>query len=826
MRRDGAPLHQQSALRNTASLHTVSYFGGKVIEHVKIYAVVWGAGTYAPEVTASSPPSISNFFAGITNSRYLDWLHEYDTNVTPVGGGSGTNQIIGRGTFGGLFTITPSAQHNGAVIDDENDIQPELAAQIHAGHLPAPDANTEYFLFFRHGQEITEGGMDSVHDFCAYHNTFGPPDYANEVYYGVVPDQSDGGCGIEPTAFQNLTSTVSHELIESISDAEIGLASTFASPLGWYDEAENEEIADICQPVGTGNGTVLGGDNVSYTVQLGWSDAQNACVATSGSVPAGTAPDPPTNATASGGIGHVTVSWAAPANTGGNPITDFRVTASPGGEVIDVGGTTTSATFTDLSLGATYTFTVTATNAVGTGTASDPSNPAAPASAPGAPTAVRSAAGNGVVSLAWTAPGSDGGSAIVGYTITPYVGTKALTPVLSNDTGTSATVSGLTNGATYTFRVAARNDLGTGPKSAPSGAATPLATTGMAIGDAHACAILTYRSTVACWGLNSSGQLGDGTTNAHFTPVAVTGLSNVRGLTLGGAFSCALLNAGTVRCWGRGTSGQLGNGAKTSSPTPVVVSGLSGVAAIAAGHQHVCALLAAKTVKCWGDNSSGQLGDHTSTARTTPVSVPGLTNVAAITAGGNQSCALLATRVVKCWGANTFGQLGDGSTANRNSPVTVADITAAIGVATRGSHTCAVLGNGSVRCWGLNSSGELGIGSHTNERVPVTVGRLTGARAIAAGDTETCALLANATVACWGANSYGQLGNGTTTVRTTPGLVTSMTAVARVVCGTNDVLVRRTNGGLRMWGENNTGQLGRGVISNPNPTAASVRGLS
>ena len=817
---------QQPALRNASLAHTVSYFGGKVIPHVKVYAVVWGPGTYQPEVTASSAPSVSNFFTGITNSRYLDWMHEYDTNVTPVGGGSGTNQTIGRGTFGGLFTITPAAGNNGATIDDATNIQPELNAQIHAGHLPAPDANSEYFLFFRQNQVITEGGMNSVTDFCAYHNTFGPPSFASEAYYTVVPFQTGGGCGSEATSFGNLTSTVGHELIESVSDPEIGLASDFAPPLGWYDQSENEEIADLCESVGSGDGSVLGGDGISYFVQLGWSDAQNGCVVNSGSVPAGTVPGAPTSVVATTGVGNVTVTWTAPGDDGGNPITDYRVAATPGSAVVDVDGTQTTATVTGLTVGTQYTFTVTAITGVGAGNASTPSNQAGPATVPGAPTNANGAPGNASVSVSWTAPVADGGSAITGYTVTPFVGTTALAAHVFNVTATTETINGLTNGTRYTFRVKARNVLGSSAPSSPTPEVAPLATTAMAIGDAHTCAVLTAGRTVACWGLNHSGQLGDGSTTSRSVPVAVTGLSNVRVLALGGAHSCALSNNGTVSCWGRGTSGQLGNGNATSSSSPVAVSGLSGVTAIAAGRLHTCALLAGHTVECWGDNSVGELGDQSTTQRNAPVPVHGLSGVVLIAAASNQTCALLASHTVKCWGWNSAGQLGDGSTTNRTAPVTVVGISTAVGVATSGAHSCAVLSNGTAKCWGLNSNGELGIGSLGTHHTPVAVSGLRGVRSIAAGDSSTCALLTNATLECWGNNTWGELGDATIVARrTTPVPVRIATSVVSVGCGIGAAIERRSNGGLRTWGRNDFGQLGKGNTTDPNNTIAKVVGL-
>ena len=95
--------------------------------------------------------------------------------------------------------------------------------------------------------------------------------------------------------------------------------------------------------------------------------------------------------------------------------------------------------------------------------------------APGAPTGVTATAGNGSANVSWTAPSSNGGSAITSYTVTPYVGSTAQTPitVTGSPPATSTTVTGLTNGTAYTFTVSATNTIGTGPASAPSNAVTP-----------------------------------------------------------------------------------------------------------------------------------------------------------------------------------------------------------------------------------------------------------------------------------------------------------------------------------------------------------------
>ena len=195
-----------------------------------------------------------------------------------------------------------------------------------------------------------------------------------------------------------------------------------------------------------------------------------------------TAPGAPTGVTATAGNGSASVSWTAPSN-GGSAITSYTVTPYIGSTAqtpVTVTGNppATSTTVTGLTNGTAYTFTVSATNAIGTGPASAASNAVTPSppTAPGAPTGVTATAGNGSASVSWIAP-SNGGSAITSYTVTPYIGSTAQTPVTvtGNPPATSTTVTGLTNGTAYTFTVSATNAIGTGPASAASNAVTPAA---------------------------------------------------------------------------------------------------------------------------------------------------------------------------------------------------------------------------------------------------------------------------------------------------------------------------------------------------------------
>ncbi|MCE2771265.1 MAG: fibronectin type III domain-containing protein [Saprospiraceae bacterium] len=182
-----------------------------------------------------------------------------------------------------------------------------------------------------------------------------------------------------------------------------------------------------------------------------------------------TIPGAPTSVVATAGNASASVAFTAPASNGGSAITGYTVTSSPGS--ITATGATSPINVTGLTNGTAYTFTVIATNAVGNSLASSTSTavtPVAPITAPGAPTSVVATAGNASASVAFTAPASNGGSAITGYTITSSPGSITATGATS-----PINVTGLTNGTAYTFAVIATNAVGNSVASAASTAVTP-----------------------------------------------------------------------------------------------------------------------------------------------------------------------------------------------------------------------------------------------------------------------------------------------------------------------------------------------------------------
>lgn len=316
---------------------------------------------------------------------------------------------------------------------------------------------------------------------------------------------------------------------------------------------------------------------------------------------------------------------------------------------------------------------------------------------------------------------------------------------------------------------------------------------------------LSSGGSVACWGDNTAGAVGDGTTVDRLRPVTTQALGGaavavaVGGTPTFGAHACALFASGDARCWGAGDAGQLGVADAATSALPVLVDALGaltsdagrtgdGGAFVTAGGAFTCAT-AGGPVFCWGSNDSGQLGDGTQDTRSTPAPVSEISGVLALTAGEAHACALTAATGVRCWGANAYGQLGSSSFGReaQATPVKVDSSDGAIGVAAGGRHTCMIKASGRVLCFGANGSGQLGNGTTSSSPFngkgipePVSWGAIAEPQAVtvAAGSAHTCVIAVGGAVYCWGANEAGQLGDGTTTTHPSPVAVRSVPANA------------------------------------------------
>jgi alpha-tubulin suppressor-like RCC1 family protein len=356
------------------------------------------------------------------------------------------------------------------------------------------------------------------------------------------------------------------------------------------------------------------------------------------------------------------------------------------------------------------------------------------------------------------------------------------------------------------------------------------------IGDALAVAagvdfgcVLRRDGTVACWGANGSGQLGDGSTTARTSPVAVAGLTSVTALTAGRAHVCAQRSNGTVWCWGANGGGQLGDGSLTNRGTASAVVGLSGVRSVRAGLDHTCAVLTGGAVRCWGANGSAQVSGAVAAAQVSaPVAVAGLTTATAVNGYEHHSCAVNAAAEVYCWGDNAWGEVSVRGTEGQCEPARVTGLSGvtqlvsyAVSGAEGGWFKCALQGDGRVFCWtgAAGYAPVLGDGSTSPRVTPRPVSGVSDATQLTAGGSFVCVLRRGGTVACWGRNAEGQLGQAGGMPSAVPVAVSGLTGVAEVRAGRAHACARTTDNRVACWGYNYDGQLGRGTTGNsPVPT--------
>ena len=478
-------------------------------------------------------------------------------------------------------------------------------------------------------------------------------------------------------------------------------------------------------------------------------------------------------------------------------------------------------------------------------------------------------------------------------------GLSAVSAIASGDLHSIALKS---SGAVSTWGYNGLGQLGDGTTTSRSSATTVTGITAIAIGGGgeHTLVVLSGGAMKA-WGQNANGQLGDGAlTASEVNPVSVSTVTSMSSTAGGTAFSLARKSDGTVWAWGLNASGQLGDGTLTQRPAPVQLTGITSVSVIAPGSAHSISLKNDGTVWTWGVNANGQLGDGTTNSKSGPAQLTGLPSIGAIGAGAAHSVAVGTDGSVWSWGYNAFGQLGDGTVTDRWTPVKVAEagfvwkvgtpiFTPGPGVyfanqsvqllsATSGAtiryttdgtdpgtsatatlytnspisvtlpmtlraiarmtglpdsniatgiynkvsvttaaagflHTVVLSSAGTVWAWGYNGQGQLGDGTTTTRVLPVQVSALSGVVSVAAGAYHTLALKSDGTVWAWGYNASGQLGNGNTNSQSAPVQVTGLTSVSAIASGYLHSIALKSDGTVWAWGDNTDGELGDGTTT-------------
>ncbi len=346
----------------------------------------------------------------------------------------------------------------------------------------------------------------------------------------------------------------------------------------------------------------------------------------------------------------------------------------------------------------------------------------------------------------------------------------------------------------------------------------------VAVGGDFTCALIS--GGVKCWGDNTYGELGNGTTTSSLAPVSVSNLTSgvskiVAAMASGtpSGFACALKSDNTIWCWGYGGDGELGNGGTSNSSTPVEVA-ISGTplkaTQISSEGDEICAITAGGALYCWGGG-----GSYMPSSSTPQLLSPGAISVAD---DGSHACVVETGGDLKCFGNNGYDDLGDGSPTvsdyPTSSPAQVYGLSSGVtstAVATLAS--CAVA-SGAVECWSTVGYGE------ANSSLPAAVGAplTSGVASVmgAASNSGFFALTTSGALYGWGDggccpahNNHGLFANGTTTTSynySSPGEIISSGVQSASTTEGSDTACAIVSGNIECWGENQYGQVGTGTL--------------
>jgi alpha-tubulin suppressor-like RCC1 family protein len=380
----------------------------------------------------------------------------------------------------------------------------------------------------------------------------------------------------------------------------------------------------------------------------------------------------------------------------------------------------------------------------------------------------------------------------------------------------------------------------------------------------HLCA-LDDVGQAWCWGSNSAGQIGDGTTEDRWFPTAVTGdhrfvqVSAGVGRTTaidedgvawswgsgspgdgtvdgglvpaaassGGPYldaragylaSCGLTAPGGLACWGFAGPGHLGRAPAGAGPTPVEIE--AGLTVLAAGFEHTCGLAADGRAWCWGDNGWSQLG-RTTWSPYAPGPVDGDLAFVDLAASWDFTAAIDAEGQLWLWGlvftaSSTTSRYLE---APERIPLTAPSVALTAGM----QHLCVLDASGLASCWGNNLSGQLGTDGEWGAEGPVPViggHRFSG---LSAGWIFTCGLDLDGAAWCWGYGMLGQIGDGNLADRDVPVAVATDRRFAQLACGGDHCCGLEATGAAWCWGLNWAGQLGTGWAKTYELTPQPVR---
>jgi alpha-tubulin suppressor-like RCC1 family protein len=366
---------------------------------------------------------------------------------------------------------------------------------------------------------------------------------------------------------------------------------------------------------------------------------------------------------------------------------------------------------------------------------------------------------------------------------------------------------------------------------------------------AHTCA-LTTEGKAYCWGRNTWGNVGDGTTIDRTTPVPVAGGHTFATISTAYANTCAVTVQGVGYCWGSNGVGQLGDGTRTNRTVPTPVATSQTFTSISTNNGATCGLTPSGDAYCWGANKSGMVGAGAvscgSEGCTAPLKVSGNLTFASVSVGAYTTCGRTTSGRTYCWGGNVFGELGIGTATGPEvcpdpyvvstlvppggSACSMVPLELTGGIALRavyagGFFTCGLDDDGQAYCWGANNTGEFGNGTKSSfspNSVPTAAAPGYRFSLLDTGNQRLCGVTLTGEAYCWGLALYGA-GCGETSCAgsTTPSLVPGGNAFTSITGGKGGHRCGLTGSGQAYcWGGNTYGALGNGsTVNNPVPVA-------
>jgi alpha-tubulin suppressor-like RCC1 family protein len=330
----------------------------------------------------------------------------------------------------------------------------------------------------------------------------------------------------------------------------------------------------------------------------------------------------------------------------------------------------------------------------------------------------------------------------------------------------------------------------------------------LSVGGTSACAITDDGARI-CWGDTGPFGVFNGSWYVNRTELDPAG--TWRQFVLGTGTSCGIQENGSLWCTGENSAGQAGQGT-SDSPAPLAQIGTdTDWLTVSVGDMTACALKADHSLWCWGVINGVRA----------PAQIETDTHWQSVSAGGNHACAIRTNGSLWCWGENAYGQVGDGTQDTSTTPRSLGAASDWASVDAGFERTCALKTNGSLWCWGANENGQLGIGSSSNAvTVPTPVSGSGQWQQIDVGQKQgsaLCGIQSGGTLWCWGYNTWGQLGIGSHDFKDIPTQVGSEDGWVSAAVSELTSCAQRADDSLWCWGSGEHGQFGDGGLNSTVP---------